>query len=398
MVAGAGTASPRERIESIDLVRGFVMVVMLLDHTRDLVHGDALRFDPLDLSRTTAPLFLTRWITHFCAPTFVFLAGTSARLQALRGVPLPDLSRFLWTRGLFLVALELLVLRPLIWFNLDPRLIALLQVIWAIGWSMVALAAAVRMPVKWVGFAGVAILFLHNLLDRFEGPEPNGIVWSLLHRRAWLPLGEDRFVLAAYPLVPWFGVMAAGYAFGSVFAWDPRRRRRAIAWLGGAAVALFVALRASDVYGDPNPWRSQSTFAFTVLDFLDTQKYPPSLAYAAMTLGPMLLALAWLDGRRLGEAAKPLLVFGRVPLFFYVLQWPAAHLLSRLFQRIDGQPVGWESSFDYVFFTGLPEGLGFSLSTVYLAWAILLVALYPICAWYAGFKRRHRDRAWTSYL
>src|SRR5688572_30981150 len=227
-------------IESIDLVRGLVMVVMLLDHTRNFMHGDSIRFDPLDLSQTTVPLFLTRWVTHFCAPTFVFLAGTSARLQALRGVPMEKLSRFLWTRGLFLVALELVVLRPLIWFNLDLRMVALLQVIWATGWSMVALSTILRLPVKWIGFAGLGILFFHNLLDRFEGPESNGVLWTLLHRRDWLPLGEERFILAAYPLVPWFGVMAAGYAFGSIFAWDPVRRRRAIAWLGAAAVALFL--------------------------------------------------------------------------------------------------------------------------------------------------------------
>jgi uncharacterized membrane protein len=396
---GAEEAPQRERIESIDVVRGLVMVLMLLDHTRDAVHGDALRFDPLDLSRTTVPLFLTRWITHFCAPAFVFLAGTSARIQSLRGLPLARLSRFLWTRGLFLVALELLVIRPLIWFNLDPRMVALLQVIWAIGWSMVGLAALVRwMPAKRIGALGLAILLLHNLLDRFEGPEPSHPLWVLLHRKAWLPLGDERFVLAAYPLVPWFGVMAAGYAFGSIYASDPRRRRRRIALLGAAAVSLFVGLRALDVYGDPNPWRIRPTWTSTALDFVDTEKYPPSLLFAAMTLGPMLLALAWLDGMRLGAWVKPLLVFGRVPLFFYLLQWPATHLIARAFQWADGQPVGSESSFDFEFFTGLPEGLGFSLSTVYVAWAILLVALHPLCAWYARLKRRHRDRAWTSYL
>lgn len=402
-VANTVAAPARARLESIDLVRGVVMVVMVLDHTRDFVHNVAFTFDPTDLTRTTTLLFLTRWITHYCAPAFVFLAGVSAYLQRLRGATTAELSRFLFTRGLWLVVLEFTAVRVGTWFNLDYAFIGVMQVIWTLGVSMVVLAALVHLPMTAIATFGVGMIALHNLLDGIHvqgwqgpgSPVPGAAarLWMILHQgNEFFPVftWPGPVVLLIYPLVPWIGVMAAGYAFGRVYDLEAERRRRVLVLTGSALVVAFVAIRALNVYGDPSPWRVQASAVFTLLSFINTTKYPPSLLYLLMTLGPMLLALAWLEPRRMTNgAARALVTFGRVPLFFYLLQWPLAHGAAIAVSLFAGKEVGYYFTSPPAFFADVPPNAGFGLGTVYLCWAAVVVVLYFLCRWYANVKRRH---------
>jgi uncharacterized membrane protein len=419
-----------KRLDSIDLLRGIVMVIMMLDHTRDFVHRDVLMgFDPTDLSRTNIALFFTRWITHFCAPVFVFLAGTGAYLQFARGKSRRELARFLVTRGLWLIVLEFTVIRVAVSFNVDYRFLGGVQVIWVLGVSMIVLAALIYLPLRIIGIFGVGMIAFHNLLDRikvqsWQGPEsavPSvwAKLWILLHQPfeafpvLWFFPSPVLFVV--YPLIPWVGVMAAGYAFGAVYQWDVRRRRRRLLWVAGSlATGLFVALRLINIYGDPVRWTEQNTAAFTLLSFLNATKYPPSLLFLLMTLGPALLLLAWFESGRAGadSVSDPsgsrgpkslvrrlrdaLITFGRVPLFFYILQWFTAHFISVILHYAAGKPVRWMFG-SGTFLTGPPPGVGFNLAVVYACWIVGVLLLYPLCKWFAGVKARRRDW-WLSYL
>jgi uncharacterized membrane protein len=407
----------RKRIDSVDLLRGIVMVVMMLDHTRDFVHNAALQFDPLDPTRTNVALFFTRWITHFCAPTFVFLAGTAAYLYAVRGKTKRELSRFLITRGLWLIVLELTVVRLLVFFNLDLQFLGFLQVIWVIGASMIVLAGLIYLPLSAIAVFGLAMIFLHNFLDwipalrvnGFQGPGTD-VPWLdklliILHQPGMFHIAgvNSPLLFALYPLIPWIGVMAAGYVFGSLYQLDPRRRRRLLFIIGSSAMALFVIVRAINIYGDPQPWTSQKNFLYTVLSFLNTQKYPPSLLFLLMTLGPSITALGFFESINLSAAAEGVLgklrqilvTFGRVPLFFYLLQWLVAHSLAVLLHWAFGKPVKW--LFVQPIGQAPDPGIGFNLFVVYLVWITGVVLLYPLCKWFAGVKQRRRDW-WLSYL
>jgi uncharacterized membrane protein len=387
------SAPRRGRIDSVDVLRGLVMVIMALDHTRDYFSN--ARFDPLDLARTTPALFFTRWITHFCAPVFVFLAGTGAFLSGARGRAKRDLSRFLWTRGLWLVVVEVTIVSFGWSFDFGLHDIAL-QVIWVIGWSMVVLAALVRLPTAAVGGIGVAIIALHNLLDpiRPERFGDFGWAWKIVHVASWAPIaspGGHRFMLI-YPLVPWIGVMAAGYAFGSVFTWDSARRKRFLALCGSGLVLLFVALRWSNVYGDPHPWAVQKNGVYTLLSFVNCEKYPPSLLYLLMTLGPAILLLALLE-RPAGSIASKTCVYGRVPFFYYVLHIPLIHgmAVAVFYAKYGPAILGYGPA------NPPPADFGFGLPLVYLFWAAAVAILYRPCRWFAGLKARRRD-VWLSYL
>lgn len=415
--AGAVNPEPakpeRRRIDSIDLLRGIVMVIMMLDHTRDFVHSGAFLFDPTDLSRTTATLFLTRWITHYCAPIFVFLAGTGAYLQFARGKSKRELSKFLVTRGLWLIVLELTAVRLGVSFNFDARVLGFLQVIWVIGVSMIVLAGLIHLPMKLIAGFGVAMIALHNLFDRFQvagwqgpGTPVPGLgakLWILAHQpfAAFPVVGfPSPLVLVLYPVIPWIGVMAAGYAFGSLYQLDAARRRRWLMWMGATAVALFILLRAVDLYGDAAHWSRQKNLVFTALSFVNTTKYPPSLLFLLMTLAPAMLVLAWFEASdKVGGALrKALVTFGRVPLFFYLLQWYTAHGMAVVAGLIAGQPVAYQfaSPIDR-FNTPPPQGVGFRIWFVYVCWIIGVLLLYPLCKWFAGVKARRKDW-WLSYL
>jgi uncharacterized membrane protein len=390
--------SPREtpkppRLDSVDLLRGVVMVLMALDHVRD--YFTDVRFYPLDLTRTNLLLYMTRWITHFCAPVFVFLAGTGAFLSLTRGKSVPELSRFLFTRGLWLVFVELTVVRFGWLFNFDYSL-AIGQVIWAIGWSMVVLAGLIRFPVKAVTIFGVVMIVVHNAFDGVMPGELGifGWPWQILHAGGMIEYVQGYFFAAAYPLIPWIGVMAAGYGFGTLLTRDEVARRKVLLRLGLAMTAAFIMLRATNIYGDPRQWNMQKDGVFTVLDFINCEKYPPSLLYLLMTLGPAIAVLPLLERAR-GWAAQFFTVFGRVPMFYYVIHIPLIHGLALLGASL----TGYDTS---IMFANVPpwewpEGYGFSLPVVYAIWAGVVIALYPVCRWFAGVKKRRKD-VWLSYL
>lgn len=395
--------APKARIDSVDLLRGIVMVIMLLDHTRDFTHWGALQFDPSDLTRTSPALFLTRWITHFCAPVFVFLAGTSAYLQLSRGKTKAGLARFLWTRGLWLIVLEFTVIRFGVFFNVDYSFFGVLQVIWVLGWSMIVLAGLIHLPLKVVAGFGVGMILLHNLLDPIQAaqwqgpaspvPDAAAKLWMILHQQGAFPVAAwpSPVVYVLYPLIPWVGVMAAGYAFGTVYDLDPLRRQAILLRLGLWLTAAFLVLRALNFYGDPSRWSVQPSAIFTALSFLNVTKYPPSLLFLLMTLGPALLALRQFERPAYSAAARALIVFGRVPLFFYILQWYTAHLIGIGLHVAAGKPIPGPLG------GAPPANSGFGLGVTYMAWIAGALLLYPLCRWFAGVKARRRDW-WLSYL
>lgn len=385
------------RIESVDLLRGIVMIIMALDHTRDFLGTSGV--SPTDLSRASAALFLTRWITHICAPVFFLLTGTGACL-ALRSKSRSQLSRYLFTRGLWLLVLEVTLFRCLaMQFNFDYH-VTMLIVLWALGWAMIVLSVLVYLP-KWaVGAIAVVMIAMTDLLDPIKADSFGRLapLWTFLHAQGVLFDTHGHVVFVAYPIVPWVGVTAAGFALGQVFDWNEARRKTFLLRLGLGLSAAFVVLRAINGYGDPSPWTIQKSAAFTVFSFVNTTKNPPSLLYLLMMLGPAMLLLSALE-RPTPRWLRPALVYGRVPLFYFVLHIALIHLAGvvvcavrfggaqRLFQSPDlGQ---------YPF--NVPPGWGFSLGGVYLAWVLVVVALYPVCAWFADLKRRRSD-PWLSYL
>ena len=396
------------RIVSLDIMRGLVMVIMALDHTRDFFTN--LRFEPESLAQTYYALFFTRWITHFCAPLFFFLAGTGAFFYGRRRTP-QALSRFLWTRGLWLIVVEFTVVGTA-WTFMFPW--GFFGVIWALGACMVLMAAIVRMPLRWVGAFSAVLILGHDLLDPVR-PRQFGSwawLWTILHVRggALLPFGLRKFVL--FPLVPWVGVMAAGYVFGSIYLLEKERRRKLIAQIGLGLTLAFVLLRLTNLYGNPpaglsgvsqGPWHIQPTIEKTVILFFDVEKYPPSLQFLLMTLGPSLLLLAWLDKKldqRDGKQSvsswlSPLLTFGRVPLFFYILHLYLIHSLAVLVAVLSHQLVDWLFHGGFMF--GAPDEWGFNLPFVYLMWITAVVILYFPCRWFEGVKQRRKDW-WLSYI
>jgi uncharacterized membrane protein len=307
--------STRRRIESIDILRGAVMVLMALDHVRDFLGAPGV--SPTNLAATTVALFFTRWITHFCAPVFFLLTGTGAYL-ALRSKSKRELSHFLFTRGLWLIFVELVPLRCLgFQFNFDYR-VTVLFVLWALGWSMIVLSGLVYLPARLVTAFGVAMIATHNLLDSIQSNNP---LWIILHRQAAVLSTPRHLVFVAYPLIPWIGVTAAGYGLGQIYSWPADRRKKFILRLGILPTGAFFVLRAINAYGDPSRWAIQKSATFTVLSFLNTTKYPPSLLFLLMTLGPAMLCLWALDSHT-PRLLRPVLIIGKAPMFYYVLPHP----------------------------------------------------------------------------
>jgi uncharacterized membrane protein len=374
------------RLTSIDALRGLVIVFMALDHVR--AYFTEVRFDPLDPSQTNALLYVTRWITNFCAPVFVFLAGTSAFLIRKRATA-PQTARFLVTRGLWLILLEVTLITSFWTFNFDYTYGPILQVIWVIGVSMIFLAALVYLPWQAVGAIGLAICALHNLLDGVPIPESPGweFVWRLLH----VP-GATPIAYVYYPLVPWMGVMAMGYSLGAVFDLTAERRRRVLLWLGVGAIAAFIVLRFVNGYGDPQPWSGQGDVVRTLMSFFNVDKYPPSLLFVLITLGPALLVLRALEGVH-GRIVDVFAVFGRVPLFFYVLHIPLIHFAAGLLALEAGYGTQVLTNFLFDF----PSDWGVGLAGIYLVWVLAVLVLHSACEWFAEVKRRRRDW-WLSYL
>ncbi len=382
----------RVRIESIDVVRGVIMILMALDHVRDFFGNSGL--NPTDPATTTIPLFFTRWITHFCAPVFFLLTGTGAYLS-LRKQTKRELSRFLFTRGLWLIFLELTVTRCLGWqFNVDYH-VTMLIVLWALGWSMIVLSLLVYLPASAVTAFGVVMIATHNLLDSVDSSNP---LWSILHSPNVIVNHPGRIVRVVYVLIPWVGVTAVGYGLGQIFSWPSARRKTFLLPLGAGLSAAFLVLRGVNLYGDPLPWSTQKSAVFTVLSFLNTTKYPPSLLYLVMTLGPALLFLWALDAGT-PQWLRPALIVGKVPMFYYLLHIPLIHMFAVAVCYARYGQVHWmfESPTLRQFPITPPPGWGYSLPIVYLVWAAVVITLYPLCRWFAGLKQRRSD-AWLSYF
>ena len=389
-VDSATASGARPRLNSVDLLRGLVLMVMALDHTRDFFGASGM--NPRDVAEPA--LFMTRWITHFCAPIFVLLAGLSAYLYGARGRTTAELSRFLLTRGLWLILIEFTVVRFgwMFAFNLDYFI---MQVIFAIGAAMVVLAALVHLPRWAIAAIGVGLIAGHNLLDgiRAEDFGTLGWIWNILHVPGMLVVGNGTKLFAVYSLLPWIGVMAAGYALGPLFKADRSVRVDWLLILGFVVTVGFALLRATNFYGDPQPWVAHESALATVLSFINCEKYPPSLLYLMMTLGPGLLLLAAFETAR-GRLADIVVTFGRVPFAYYVVHLYLIHALAAAYVWA----TGGDASFMFGNFPrGKPPGYGLSLPGLYLVWLMVLVALYPLCRWFAALKQRRHDW-WLSYL
>jgi uncharacterized membrane protein len=388
-----------KRIESIDLLRGIVMLIMAIDHARDYFNSSAYLFDPTDLSRSSVPLFLTRWITHFCAPIFMFLAGVSACLYGLKNGR-KAVSFFLFTRGTWLLLLELFIV-TLGWdFNLLYP-VFILQVIWAFGISMIGLSLLVFLDKRLILFIGILLIAAHNLLDpvHVPGHGPASILWLALHEQGPFSIGPFSFFMG-YPVLPWIGIIATGYCCGTLYSpdYDPAKRKKVLLTLGLGIIALFILLRFSNVYGDRVKWSTQKNAIFTFLSFLNTTKYPPSLLYTMMTLGPALLFLAFAEGP-LNWLTRKITVLGRVPMFFYLLHIYLLHAIAIVAMILSGRPGSGMILTGWVTANAQLKGFGFGLTTVYGIWILVVVALYPLCKWYDKYKREHlAQQWWLSYL
>lgn len=422
----SGTSRGRSRLDCIDLVRGVVIVLMALDHVKG--NFSNARFDSVDLAHTTIAYFLTRLSSHFCAPTFVFLAGTGAFLFGARGRTKNELAWFLLSRGIWLIFLELTWIRYA-WFLDTSYAFSFGQVIWAIGWGMIIMAPLIYLPLSLIAIFGIGMIAFHNLFDSVR-PEAWGQwswLWAILHTgdsfAIWMEDGTLRIELVRildaqgirppgpvfwpfYPLIPWIGVMAAGYVFGSLMLLERSERRKQVFGLGLGLTLLFVALRFANVYGDrasmnpasPGPWSVQESkeWIFTLFSFVNTQKYPPSLDFLLMTIGPALMAVALLD-REPGPVSRFFITFGRVPLFFYLLHWVVIKDLVLIFTQFRYGTVSWLAGADMGSRHPGPRDWGYDLGVVYAIWIAVVLFLFPLCHWFARVKMRSRA-AWLSYL
>lgn len=392
---------PRNRIESIDLLRGIVMIIMAIDHVRDYFHFDAFLYSPVDLHQTSAALFITRWITHLCAPTFIFLAGVSAYFFAQKKT-LQETSFFLLTRGIWLVFLQLTLIRfawnfdPLFRYNSNT-------IISTIGICMIVLSGLIHFRIRTIFMIGLVMVVGHNLLDgiSFKDGTAADVLWSFLHVQKSFDLGHGYAFTFLYPIIPWVGVMALGYCLGLLYSPDytSTNRKQLLLELGMICLIVFVILRSSNVYGDPGPWNTQSEIGATLMSFFNLQKYPPSMLYLSVTLGISLLLLAAMEEKDL-RRWKPVTLFGNVALFYYVAHVFLIHVLAVLAAVLTGH--SWQSM---IFPQSLTKGnpmlngnYGFDLWAVYLVWIIVVVLLYPVCVYWNSFKIRNKKKWWISYL
>jgi uncharacterized membrane protein len=395
------TLATGSRVASIDLLRGLVMIIMALDHVRVYMNFDSLVFSPTDLARTTPGLFFMRIVTHLCAPAFIFLAGTSIYF-VLQRKSLKDTSIFLLTRGAWLILLQFTLIR-FAW-NFDPGFhYNSSNVISTIGFCMIAMAGLIHLRFSVVLVIGLVMVAGHNLFDgvRFEDRSAADVLWSFLHVRKLYLLGNDYSLLFLYPIVPWVGVMALGYCLGRLYGhgFDVVRRKRIILRVGLFALVVFFVLRGLNVYGDPMPWLSFDEFGTTVMSFFNVEKYPPSLLYLCLMLGISITVLGLLEGKSL-KYGRPVVVFGNVAMFYYVLHIFAIHLVAMGAVVLAGYP--WQT----MVFTGanglaapmLQGRFGFSLAGTYLIWICVVLALYPLCDVWSKFKIKHKNKWWVSYV
>jgi uncharacterized membrane protein len=385
------------RINSIDLLRGFIMIIMALDHTRDFFHTTAWTDQPLNLETTTPLLYFTRWITHLCAPNFVFLAGVSVYFQRLRKSK-KQLSGFLITRGLWLVFVEIFIVNLEFSFNIQFGFIAL-QVIWAIGISMIILGLIIRLPYAVVFIIGAVIVLGHNALDYYEaGLKQQPALWySILHMPSLYKISEDHNLLIFYPFLPWCGLMMLGYCFGKLFLkFEGDKRKRMLILSGCSLLLFFVVLRYTNSYGDPLKWSLQKDGLYTFFSFMNVQKYPPSLLFMCATVGLAMLILAFTQNIN-NRVTRFITVYGRVPFLYYVLHFFLIHLVATGFFFARGHSASEGIYHGQELPNFVKPGEGVSLGFVYLIWICIVLSLYPVCKWFSEYKRNHKDW-WLSYL
>ena len=389
----------KKRITSVDLLRGAVMIIMALDHTREFFHSAAITDNPLNLSTTTPILFFTRWITHFCAPVFVFLSGTSAFLQSARKSK-KELSIFLITRGLWLILAEITIVNLIFSFDITYAAVAL-EVIWAIGISMVILGLVIWLPFEIILTLGLLIVLGHNALDFYERKQTGAFdAWyNLIHRVGVHSLSTKRQVLILYPFLPWTGLMMLGYCLGKVLRNENTAyRKRFLVVAGISTIALFIILRFINIYGDPFRWSTQGNGFYTFLSFINASKYPPSLFFICMTIGPALLLMAWWDNIENG-LTRIVSVYGRVPFFYFVTHFFLIHLFSAIAFFMRGHTFA-EDAMDLStpFIKFIKAGEGIQLRYVYIIWLSIVIVMYPLCKWYDKYKTSHKEKKWLSYL
>lgn len=393
------------RIRSIDVLRGVVMIIMALDHTRDFFHSQAMTpHEPTDLDTTSPALFFTRWVTHYCAPIFTFLAGTSGYLQGMRKEK-AYLSQFLITRGLWLIIVDAVIMTFA--FTFDPHYhIIGLQTLWAIGFSMMILGLMTWLPLPVIFITGLIIVFGHNALDFYEkGLFANGVYHSpgwwydFLHHQNFIPLSKEHAIFMVYPVLSWTGLMMLGYCFGKVVSnADNKIRNRQLMIIGVVLVLLFVIIRFINLYGDPDPWSHQERGSvFTFLSFFNVHKYPPSLLYMLMTIGPGLIFLA-ICGEGQNAFTRFVSVFGRVPFFYYILHFFLLHAAAMVWFFMRGHTVAEGTASGGLPPNFLIPGEGLHLWGVYLVWIAAIIVLYPLCKWYDKYKANHKSNKWLSYL
>ncbi|WP_080057611.1 DUF1624 domain-containing protein [Spirosoma aerolatum] len=386
------------RVAAIDVTRGLVMVIMALDHVRDLLHTPALTQNPTDLTTTTPAIFMTRWVTHLCAPTFVFLSGTSAYLSLRRQAigNRNDALRFLRSRGLVLLLLELTVINFAFWFDFHFQSL-MLQVIYAIGFGLVILSFLAKLPVRTVGIIGLVIVVGQNILQlvpTFTNPVAR-LIWALLFRTDFFPVSPTFALLVAYPVIPWLGIMLVGFGCGQLLERPTENRKPLLLRIGLGALALFILLRFLNIYGDPAPWSSQKSHLFTFFSFINVTKYPPSLLYDLVTLGLMFVFLAIMDGAN-NTFTRWMTVYGKVPMFYYILHWYLVHLSMIGMALWQGYSLADLPSGPMNF--GRPANAGISLEYVYLVWISIVLFLYPLCRWYGQYKLEHPTIKWLRYI
>lgn len=386
-----------KRITAIDFTRGLVMIIMALDHTRDLIHVDAIAQQPTNLATTTPFLFFTRWITHLCAPIFVFLSGSSAYLSIKKRNDLNASRRFLLTRGIWLVILEVTLVNFGLWFDLEYRQL-LLQVMFAIGFSFIFLSFLIKSSVKTLGIIGLILIFGCNLLPLL--PIPNDslvkIILSPLFNLTIYTPSPNRIIILAYPVIPWFGIMLAGFATGKLFELSSMKRKNLFLKIGLASISLFIIVRYINIYGDPSKWSYQKSSVFTFLSFMNVTKYPPSLLYSLITLGIMFLILYLTEDVR-NRLTSIVIVYGKVPMFYYLIHFYVIH--SILMCILFAQGYHWaDFNFGALHF-GRPEApSGLPLWGVYIVWTCVVVSMYPLCKWYGNYKLSHPEKKWLRYL
>jgi uncharacterized membrane protein len=385
-----------KRIQSIDIVRGMVMIIMALDHTRDIIHITSVTESPTNLQTTTPILFFTRWITHFCAPTFVFLSGASAYLSFKKQNDVGKTRKFLLTRGLWLIVLEFTLVNFGVWF--DPHFsVFIFDVIATIGVGFIILSLLLRASAKTILAIGLSIIFLHNLSAFIPTGNASlfGKISMMLLAPGAIPFGKGGLFIMGYPPVPWLGIMLVGFAAGRLFGYSVEKRKSLFAKIGLASIALFFVIRGINIYGDSFHWGTQKNVVYTILSFLNVTKYPPSLVFCLLTLGVMFLVLSWIEGVQ-NKFTSIATVYGKVPLFYFLVHWYIIHPLMFLIVFLQGYKVS-----DLVFGTNLgrPKGVsGLNLWWIYLIWICVVVLMYPLCKWYGKYKEMHKEKQWLRYL